>query len=35
MRLFMINNEFWLGCYVKGKLYLVTYKGKAGDRISV
>ena len=35
MKLFMINGEFWLGTYIKGKLYLVCYKGKTGDRMSV
>lgn len=34
MKVFTIDKQHWLGCYVNGRLYLVRWLGNLGDRIS-
>jgi hypothetical protein len=31
MKLFHIAGCYWLGCYIKGRLYLVRRVGRQGD----
>jgi hypothetical protein len=33
VKVFTIDNEHWLGCYINGQLHLVMWLGKRGDRI--